>query len=95
MHQSLSLILFISTQSLAPIGALFGSFIGGFIADALGRKAALLLVTFPYMIDDSILSIHHGKYWIPDNAIWRKVYHWHRLGMVLLGCTSESLYSKC
>ena len=34
---------------MAPLGAIFGGPIAGWIADALGRKMALLLVIIPYL----------------------------------------------
>ena len=43
-------------QALAPIGALFGSFLGGFSADSFGRKAALLMVAIPYLIGYLIIA---------------------------------------
>ena len=36
-------------QALAPIGALLGAPLAGWIADHAGRKAALMLVGLPYL----------------------------------------------
>lgn len=43
-------------QALSPIGALFGSFIAGYITNAFGRKAALVLVMIPYLIGYFIIA---------------------------------------
>ena len=41
--------LFICMQAFAPVGALLGGPIAGWIADHWGRKAALLLAGVPYL----------------------------------------------
>ena len=37
-------------QALAPIGALLGCFLGGYVTNTCGRKASLLIVALPYFI---------------------------------------------
>lgn len=49
-----------SPQALAPIGALFGSVIAGFITNSFGRKPALLMVMVPYLI--GYLLITYSQY---------------------------------
>ena len=39
----------LSLQAMAPAGAVFGGPLAGWIADSCGRKAALLLVSLPYL----------------------------------------------
>ena len=45
---------------MAPLGAIFGGPVAGWIADALGRKMVLLLVIIPYL--SSYLIITYAYY---------------------------------
>ena len=46
-------------QAMAPIGAIFGGPIAGWIADHLGRKAALMLVGIPYLFGYLMIVYAH------------------------------------
>ena len=46
-------------QALAPLGAIFGGPIGGWIADRWGRKSAMMFCGVPYLIGYMILSYAH------------------------------------
>ena len=46
-------------QALAPLGAIFGGPIGGWIADRWGRKCAMMFCGVPYLIGYMILSYAH------------------------------------
>ena len=49
----------LSLQALAPIGALLGGPIAGWIADHAGRKAALMLVGIPYLVGYLMMVYAH------------------------------------
>ena len=46
-------------QAIAPMGALFGGPVGGWIADSWGRKSSLMFCGVPYMTGYLILSYAH------------------------------------
>ena len=50
---------FFLSQALAPVGAIFGCPIAGWIADHLGRKAALMLVGVPYLTGYMLIVYAH------------------------------------
>ena len=47
---------------MAPVGAIFGGPIAGWIADFLGRKVALLLVAIPYLSGYMMITYAHFIY---------------------------------
>lgn len=47
---------------MAPLGAIFGGPIAGWIADAVGRKMALLLVILPYLTGYMMIIYAHYSY---------------------------------
>ena len=51
--------LFMILQALAPVGAMFGAPLSGFLADRWGRKDALVVGGVPYLIGYLILSYAH------------------------------------
>ena len=44
---------------MAPLGAIFGGPVAGWIADSLGRKMALLLVILPYLTGYLMITYAH------------------------------------
>lgn len=48
-----------SSQALAPVGAVFGGPIAGWIADHAGRKTALMLVGIPYLVGYLMMVYAH------------------------------------
>ena len=46
-------------QAFAPVGALLGGPIAGWIADHWGRKAALLLAGVPYLVGYLMIALAH------------------------------------
>ena len=47
---------------MAPIGAIFGGPVAGWIADVLGRKMALMLVAIPYLSGYLMITYAHLSY---------------------------------
>ena len=54
---------------MAPVGAIFGGPIAGWIADHLGRKAALMLVGIPYLCGYLMIVYSH----MSSNAVVFKI----------------------
>lgn len=51
--------LIIYMQAFAPVGALLGGPIAGWIADHWGRKPALLLAGIPYLVGYLMIALAH------------------------------------
>ena len=46
-------------QALAPVGAIFGGPVGGWVADRWGRKCSMMFCGVPYLIGYALMSYAH------------------------------------
>lgn len=51
--------MLVHLQALAPIGAIFGAPVSGFLADRWGRKISLVFCGVPYLFGYLVLSYAH------------------------------------